>query len=81
MDAPLPSTPAGDTIPEEIDNSTESDQATQDNDVILAQLAVNLPVIPLTPLDNPPVADDPLVQDAPDLSLHGDEASQDPLAP
>ena len=48
MDAPLPSTPAGDTIPEEIDNSTELDQTTQDNDVILAQLAVNRPVVLLT---------------------------------
>ena len=34
------------------------------------------PVVPLTPSDNPPVVDDPLVQDAPDLSLQGDEALQ-----
>ena len=81
MDAPLPTTLVDDVVPKETDDSTESDQATQGDGVILAQLAVNLPVIPLTPLDNPPVADDPLVQDAPDLSLHGDEASQDPLAP
>ena len=48
MDAPLPSTPASDAVPKETDNSTESDQATQDNGVILAQPAVNLPVVPLT---------------------------------
>ena len=49
MDAPLPSTPTSDAVPKETDNSTESDQTTQDNGVILAQPAVNLPVVPLTP--------------------------------
>ena len=75
MDAPLPITLTDVVVPKETNNSTKSDQATQGDGVILAQLAVNLPVIPLTPSDNPLVADDPLVQDAPDLSLQGDEAS------
>ena len=75
MDAPLPITLTDVAVPKETNNSTKSDQATQGDGVILAQLAVNLPVIPLTPSDNPLVADDPLVQDAPDLSLQGDEAS------
>ena len=81
MDAPLPTTLTDDAVPKETDDSTESDQATQGDGVILAQLAVNLPVVPLTPSDNPLAADNPLVQDASDLSLQGDEASQDPLAP
>ena len=66
MDEPLPTTPAGDAIPEGAGGATELEQDTQDNSVILAQPTVNPPVIPLTPSANPPVADDPLFQDAPD---------------
>ena len=80
MDAPLPTTPVGGAVPEETDDSTESDQATQGDGVILAQPAVNPPVVPLTSSDNPPAADNPLALDAPDLSLQFDEAPQDPLA-
>ena len=58
MDAPLPTTPGGNTIPEETDESTEQDQDTQDENVILAQLALNRPII-LTPSANPPTTDDP----------------------
>ena len=76
MDAPLPTTLIDDAVPEETNDSTKSDQATQGDGDILAQLAVNLPVVPLTSSDNPPVVDDPLVQDALDLSLQGDEALQ-----
>ena len=76
MDAPLPTTLIDDAVPEETDDSTKSDQATQGDGDILAQLAVNLPVVPLTSSDNPLVVDDPLVQDALDLSLQGDEALQ-----
>ena len=78
MDAPLPTILASDVVLEKTDDSTDSDQGTQDNGIILAQPAMNPPVIPLTPLDNPLAADDPLAQDAPDLSLQGDKAPQDP---
>ena len=66
MDEPLPTTPTGDTIPEGADGAIESEQDTQDDYVILAQPALNPPVIPLTPSANPPVADDPSSQDTPD---------------
>ena len=41
MDDPMPSTPAGNTIVGESDDSTESDLPPKDDGVILAQLAVN----------------------------------------
>ena len=63
MDEPLPTTPAGDTIPEGADGAIESEQDTQDDDVILAQPAVNPLIIPLTPSANPPVANDSSSQD------------------
>ena len=66
MDEPLPTTPTGDTIPEGANDATELEQDTQDDGIILAQPIVNPSIIPLTPLANPPVADDPSSQDAPD---------------
>ena len=79
MDDPLPTTLAGDTIPEEIGDSTESEQDTQDDSIVLAQSAMNPLVIPLTPSANPLVVNDPSTQDAPDQTK-GDGAPQDLLA-
>ena len=59
MDAPLPTTLASDAVLEETNDSSESDQDTQDDGVILPQLALNPPVI-LTLSANPPTIDDPL---------------------
>ena len=59
MDAPLPTTLANDAVLEETNDSSESDQDTQDDGVILPQLALNPPVI-LTLSANPPTVDDPL---------------------
>ena len=64
MDEPLPTTPAGDAIPEGADGATELEQDTQDDGVILAQPVVNPFVIPLTLSANPLVADDLSSQDA-----------------
>ena len=36
MDDPLPTTPAGDAIPEETDDSTESEHDTQDDNIVIA---------------------------------------------
>ena len=79
MDAPLPTTPVGDAVPEETEDSIESDQDTQDNGFILAQLSSNASVVPLTLSANPPAVDDLLAWDAPVL-LQGDEAPKDPPA-
>ena len=76
MDEPLPTTLAGDAIPEGADGATESEQDTQDDGIILAQPIVNPSIIPLTPLANPHVADDPSSQDAPDQTK-GDRTPQD----
>ena len=76
MDEPLPTTPAGDAIPEGADGTIESEQDTQDDGVILAKFAVNPLISPLTPSANPPVADDPSSQDAPDQTK-GNETPQD----
>ncbi|KAK9984165.1 hypothetical protein SO802_033690 [Lithocarpus litseifolius] len=74
MDDPLPSTPAGDAVPEYTDGSIESGQNTRDDSIVLAQLAARSPVLPLTPLANPSIADDSPVHDAPDFLPKGDEA-------
>ena len=79
MDKPLPTTPAGDAIPEGDDSATKSEQDTQDNCVVLAQLAANPPVIPLTLSANPPVVNVPSTQDAPNQTK-GDGTPQDLLA-
>ena len=76
MDEPLQTTPVGDAIPEGANGATESEQDTQDDNVILAQLGMNPPVIPVTPSANPPVADNPSSQDAPDQTK-GDGTPQD----
>ena len=76
MDDPFPTTPAGDAIPEETDDSTELEQDTQDDSVVLAQPAMNPPVVPLTSSANPLVVDGPLTQDAPNQTK-GDRAQQD----
>ena len=76
MDEPLPTTLAGDAIPEGADGATESEQDTQDNGVILAQPTVNPPVIPLALSANPHVAGDPSSQDALDQTK-GDRTPQD----
>ena len=47
MDKPLPLTPAGDTIQEEIDDSTEPNP--KDGSVVLAQRATDAPVTSLVP--------------------------------
>jgi len=80
MDDPLPTTPAGNAIPEETDDSSELEQDTQDDSVILAQLALNPPIIPLTSSTNPTVANNHSAWDAPNLPPQGDEALQDPPA-
>ena len=36
MDDPLPTTPAGDAIPKETDDSTESEHDTQDDNIVTA---------------------------------------------
>ena len=77
MDAPMPTTPVGDAVPEETNDSTELNQDTQDNGFVLAQPALNPSVVPLTPSANPTTTDDLLAQDAPVL-LQGDEAPKDP---
>ena len=76
MDDPLPTTPAGDVIPEETDDSTKLEQDTQDDSVVLAQPAMNPPVVPLTLSANPLVVDGPLTQDAPNQTK-GDRAQQE----
>ena len=58
MDAPMPTTPVGDAVPEETDDSTESNQDTQDDNIILAQPPLNPPIVPLTPSANPIAAND-----------------------
>ena len=73
MDDPLPTTPAGDVIPEETDDSTKLEQDTQDDSVVLAHPAMNPPVVPLTSSANPLVVDGPLTQDAPNQTK-GDRA-------
>ena len=79
MDEPLPTTLVGDAILEGANDAIESKQDTLDDGVILAQPALNPPVIPLTPSANPSVADNPSSQDAPDQTK-GDRTLQDLLA-
>lgn len=47
MDDPLPSTPVGDTIFEEVDDSTQLDLDPKNDSVILAQPVMEKPVSPL----------------------------------
>ena len=56
MDEPVSSTPTGDTIQEEIGDSTESNP--KDNNVVLAQPATNAPVTSLVPSTKPKNVED-----------------------
>ena len=49
IDDPLPSTPVGNTIFEETDDSTQSKRDPKNDGVVLSQLAVEKPVTPLIP--------------------------------
>ena len=78
MDDPLPSTPAGNTTLKENDDSTESEANPKDDSVVLAQPAVDKPVVPLTPSANTLDVGDPPTQEAQGLPSKGDEILQDP---
>ena len=60
MDDPLLSTPIGDTIQEETDDSTKSESVPKDDSVILAQLAADPPITPLVPSTEPLNTKNPL---------------------
>ena len=80
MDNPLLSTPTSNTIFEESDDSTESEANPKNDSVVLAQPAMDQPVIPLSPSTNPPNAENPHAQDVQELPPKGDENPQDPPA-
>ena len=73
MNDPLPTTLArGDTVNEEIDDSTKSERDLKDDSVVLAQPAVEGPVAPLAlSTDNPSF--DPSTQDAQNPLAKADE--------
>ena len=77
MDDPLPSTPAGNTIFEETDDSTESKPNPKDDGVVLAQLAANPLVTPLVPSTEPLNVEGFLAQDVQDLPPRGNKNLQD----
>ena len=67
MDNPLPSTPAGDTTFEEIDDSTQLEWDPKNDSVVLAQRAVETPITPLIPsTEAPQDAENPSTQDVQD---------------
>ena len=72
------------TIFEEGDDLTKFEADLKDDSVVLAQLAVDQPVVPLTPLANPyakdPNAEDPSAPGVQALLPKGDEKPQNPLA-
>ena len=72
MDDPLSTTPArGDTVSEETDNSTKSEWDLKDDGVVIAQPAVEWPIVPLAPsVNDPPAHDAPnfAAQDAPNFT-------------
>ena len=73
MDDPLPSTPIGNATLEENDDFTEYEGNTEDDGIVLAQLAaMDKPIIILTPSANTPT------QEAQDPSSKGDKVPQDP---
>ena len=53
MDNPLPLTPTGDTILDEIDDSIESELDPKDDSVVLAQSTADPPVTPSVPSIEP----------------------------
>lgn len=75
MDDSLSSTPAGDTVLEETDDSTESEPNPENKSIIFAQPVADLPVILLTPpteplnVKNPPAQEknDETTEDIPAL--------------
>ena len=78
MDDPLLSTPAGDTVLEGSNDFSESEADPKDDIVVLAQPIMDQPIIPLTPLVNPPNVEDLLSQDVQDPPPKGGEIPQDP---
>ena len=76
MDAPIPSTPAGDAVVDEIDDSTEPDLPPKDDGVVLAQLAAN----PLVTTSNPSIElldmENPSAQDKDNKTPNGTSAIQ-----
>ena len=56
MDEPMPSTPASDTIQEEIDDFTESNP--KDDNVVLAQPAIDAPITFLVLSTEPEIVKD-----------------------
>ena len=73
MDDPLPTTPAGgNTVNEETDDSTQSKQDPKDDDVVLAQPAVEGLVTPLAPSTDDPHLN-PSAQDAQNPLAKDDE--------
>ena len=81
MDDSLPMTPTwGDTVNEEIEDSTKSEWEPKDDSVVLAQLVVEWPVVPLAPSANdPPAHNAPnfATQDTPNSSA---QDAQEPTA-
>uniref|UniRef100_A0A7N2MS89 glycerophosphodiester phosphodiesterase n=1 Tax=Quercus lobata TaxID=97700 RepID=A0A7N2MS89_QUELO len=81
MDDSLLRTPTrDDTVNEDIEDSTKSEWEPKDDNVVLAQLAVEWPVVPLAPSANdPPAHDTPnfATQDAPNSSA---QDAQNPTA-
>ena len=69
MDDPLPTTPVGgDTVSEETDDSTQLKWDPKDDGVVIAQLAIEGPVVPLAlSAEDPPTPDalNSVAQDAP----------------
>ena len=63
MDDPLQSTPTGDTILDETDDSTELEPDPKDDSVVLAQLAADPPVTPLVLSTKPLNIENPSTQD------------------
>ena len=61
MDELLLSTPAGDTVQEETDNSTESNL--KDDSVVLTQPATDAPIISLVLSTEPVNFEEPVTQD------------------
>ena len=68
MDDPIPSTPAGDNIFEETDDSIQSERDPKNDGVVLAQLAVEKPVTLVTPSIEAQLADNPPTQNVQDPS-------------
>ena len=81
MDIPLLTTPArGDTVSEETDYSTKSEQDLKDDGVVLVQPAVEGLIVPLAlSIDDPPthIASKSAAQDTPNSST---QDAQDPIA-